>query len=132
MSVSGNRGASYPQSGRSTLAINAERLGPRAIAFRLNDEGISAPGSGAWGFSTITGNRARGTGILNNEIYVGKLVWNRQRFIKDPDTGKRQRQPGHTRHVIARPLPRETPPPLPVLGPQQVRLLWWLLIFTEN
>ena len=27
---------------------------------------------------------------LNNEMYVGRLVWNRQRFIKDPDTGKRQ------------------------------------------
>jgi hypothetical protein len=28
-------------------------------------------------------------GILNNELYVGRLVWNRQRFIKDPRTGKR-------------------------------------------
>ncbi|WP_206598004.1 hypothetical protein [Sphingomonas sanguinis] len=23
-------------------------------------------------------------------MYVGKLIWNRQRFLKDPDTGKRQ------------------------------------------
>ncbi|UMM07984.1 recombinase family protein [Gluconobacter frateurii] len=79
----------------------AAGLGPRAIAFRLNDEGIPAPGSGAWSFSTITGNRARGTGILNNEMYVGKLVWNRQRFIKDPDTGKRQaRMNPETERVI--------------------------------
>jgi len=28
-------------------------------------------------------------GRLNNELYIGKLVWNRQRFIKDLDTGKR-------------------------------------------
>ena len=28
--------------------------------------------------------------MLNNELYVGKLVWNRQRFIKDPASGKRQ------------------------------------------
>jgi len=28
-------------------------------------------------------------GILNNEMDVGRIVWNRQRFIKDPDTGKR-------------------------------------------
>jgi hypothetical protein len=27
---------------------------------------------------------------LNNQLYIGRLVWNRQRFIKDPDTGKRQ------------------------------------------
>jgi hypothetical protein len=24
-----------------------------------------------------------------DELYVGKLVWNRLRFIKDPETGKR-------------------------------------------
>src|SRR5262245_10604415 len=28
-------------------------------------------------------------GILHNELYIGRLVWNRQRFLKDPDTGKR-------------------------------------------
>ena len=39
--------------------------------------------------STIRGNAARGTGILNNELYVGRLVWNRLRYIKDPETGKR-------------------------------------------
>jgi site-specific DNA recombinase len=34
---------------------------------------------GAWGPSTIHGNRQRGTGILNNELYIGTLVWNRAR-----------------------------------------------------
>ena len=62
---------------------------PKRIAMELNREGIKAPGGGAWGFSTINGNAKRGNGILNNEMYVGRLVWNRQRFIKDPDTGKR-------------------------------------------
>jgi site-specific DNA recombinase len=62
----------------------------KRIAFELNKEGIPAPGGGEWGFSTINGNPKRGNGILNNETYVGKLVWNRQRFIKDPDTGRRQ------------------------------------------
>jgi site-specific DNA recombinase len=28
--------------------------------------------------------------ILNNELYNGERVWNRQRYIKDPNTGKRQ------------------------------------------
>jgi hypothetical protein len=27
---------------------------------------------------------------LRNELYAGRLVWNRQRFVKDPATGKRQ------------------------------------------
>jgi Recombinase len=30
------------------------------------------------------------TGILKNEIYIGKLVWNHLRYIKDPATGKRR------------------------------------------
>ncbi|EME67517.1 DNA recombinase, partial [Paramagnetospirillum caucaseum] len=43
-----------------------------------------------WGPSTIYGNWQRGTGILNNELYIGQLIWNRQHFIKDPRSGKRQ------------------------------------------
>ena len=62
---------------------------PKAIAAKLNEEAIPAPSGQAWGQSTINGNRRRGTGILNNELYIGQLVWNRQRFIKDPATGKR-------------------------------------------
>ena len=61
----------------------------KRIAAALNRDGIRAPGGGDWGFSTINGNSKRGNGILNNEVYVGRLVWNRQRFLKDPDTGKR-------------------------------------------
>ena len=62
---------------------------PRAIAAALNNEGVDGP-RGTWGASTIYGNHQRGTGILNNELYIGRLVWNRQRFVKDPNTGKRQ------------------------------------------
>ncbi len=63
---------------------------PRAIAQSLNKEGIPGPAGRSWGPSTIYGNWQRGTGILNNELYVGRLVWNRQQFVKDPRTGKRQ------------------------------------------
>ncbi len=64
-------------------------LSPRTIATNLNEEGIPGPRA-TWGASTIYGNHQRGTGILNNELYIGRLVWNRQRFIKDPNNGKRQ------------------------------------------
>ncbi|GLS79568.1 recombinase family protein [Paracoccus marinus] len=50
---------------------------------------IAGPNGGHWGTSTILGNRERGTGILNNELYVGRRVWNRLRYVKDPGTGKR-------------------------------------------
>jgi hypothetical protein len=39
----------------------------KRIAAELNRDGISAPGGGDWGFSTINGNAKRGNGILNNE-----------------------------------------------------------------
>ncbi len=62
---------------------------PKAIAAQLNKEGIPCPSGKAWAQSTINGNRKRGTGILNNELYIGRLVWNRQRFVKNPMTGRR-------------------------------------------
>jgi site-specific DNA recombinase len=62
---------------------------PKQIAKNLNREGIAGPFGGAWSPSTIYGNHQRGTGILNNELYVGLLVWNRLRYLKNPDTGKR-------------------------------------------
>ena len=68
----------------------AEGRSPRAIAHALNKQAIPGPAGKNWGPSTIYGNWRRGTGILNNELYIGRLVWKRQRFVKDPDTGKRQ------------------------------------------
>jgi len=62
---------------------------PRAIAKTLNAEHVPGPTGETWTASTIHGNRERGTGILNNELYVGRLVWNRLRYVKDPATGKR-------------------------------------------
>ncbi len=44
------------------------------------------PGGGEPARSTAI---ARGTGILNNELYIGRLVWNRLRYVKNPETGKR-------------------------------------------
>ena len=66
---------------------------PRAIAKRLNQEGIPGPNGNPWQDTTIRGHAKRGTGILRNEIYVGRLVWNRQRFLRDPETGKRIARP---------------------------------------
>ena len=63
---------------------------PRAIVKALNARGIAGPSGGTWCPSAINGNAERGTGILNNEMYVGRLVWNRLRYMKNPSTGKRQ------------------------------------------
>lgn len=54
---------------------------PRSIAVELNREQVPGPKGGPWSDTTIRGHVSRGTGILNNELYAGISVWNRQRFI---------------------------------------------------
>ncbi|WP_346429880.1 recombinase family protein [Rhodopseudomonas sp. BAL398] len=67
----------------------ASGIGPRTIARRLNEEGIPGPNGKPWGDTTIRGHVKRGTGLINNELYIGRLIWNRLRYIKDPSTGRR-------------------------------------------
>lgn len=62
---------------------------PKKIVEALNDEGIPSPSGRGWGASTLHGNRERGTGILNNELFIGRQIWNRLNYAKNPDTGKR-------------------------------------------
>ena len=51
---------------------------------------MPAPTAGKlWTDSSLRGHAGRGTGIVNNELYIGRMVWNRQRFMKNPETGKR-------------------------------------------
>ncbi|MEM1276837.1 MAG: recombinase family protein [Pseudomonadota bacterium] len=66
----------------------ADGLSPRAIVAKLNEEGIPGPAGKGWSPSTLNGNWRRGLGFLNNEMYVGQLVWNKVRYVKNPDTGK--------------------------------------------
>jgi site-specific DNA recombinase len=70
---------------------------PRAIAKDLNADSVSGPDGRPWLDTTLRGHAARGTGLLRNELYAGRLVWNKQRYVKDPETGKR----------LARPNPRD-------------------------
>ena len=67
----------------------AAGIGPRTIAKTLNDEGIAGPEGNLWNDTTIRGHAKRGAGLINNELYVGRLVWNRQRYVKDPSSGRR-------------------------------------------
>ena len=62
---------------------------PRSIAKCLNDEGVPSPSGQEWNPSTIAGNRHFGIGILNNEFYIGRCLWNRRTFSTDPETGRR-------------------------------------------
>jgi len=65
---------------------------PRTIAADLNRERVPSTRGGSWGLSAIYGDVRRGTGILANPIYVGRQIWNRSKFVKHPDSGRRLRK----------------------------------------
>jgi hypothetical protein len=82
---------------RRIFAAYAGGKSPRDIAGDLNRDGVAPPRGTSWNASTINGNCERGTGILQNPIYGGEIVWNRVRMVKDPSTGRR----------VSRPNPRD-------------------------
>jgi site-specific DNA recombinase len=75
---------------RRIFADYVAGMSPRMIAERLNAEGVPGPRGGRWNQSTINGARGRGRGILHNAIYVGRMIYGRASFRKDPDTGRRR------------------------------------------
>ncbi|TNC16502.1 recombinase family protein [Methylobacterium terricola] len=82
---------------RRVLTEYANGRQPRDIASDLNREGVPPPRGRHWNASTINGNSARGTGLVFNELYVGRIVWNKVQMLKNPDTGRR----------VSRPNPKE-------------------------
>ncbi|WP_345797600.1 recombinase family protein [Castellaniella sp. MT123] len=78
---------------RQIFSLYADGNSPLAIAKKLNDEGICSPRGHSWARSAIHGDPRDGSGILNNSLYNGIYVWNRARFVTNPETGKRTRKP---------------------------------------
>ncbi|WP_185867603.1 recombinase family protein [Sphingomonas sp. TF3] len=78
----GRDGNSHPR------AIRCRSLWPghRHGAQRKRD---SRPRGGRWSASTINGNKSRGTGILNNPLYIGRPEHLRHSYRKDPESGAR-------------------------------------------
>jgi hypothetical protein len=74
---------------RRIFAAYAAGRSPRRIAGSAESGGHCCTRWAVLGASTINGNPARGTGILNNELYVGRLIRNRLRYIRNPATGRR-------------------------------------------
>jgi len=75
---------------RNVFRDYAAGRSPRAIARKLNEKGVPGPSGRVWRDTAIRGHFTRGTGILNNELYVGRLVWNRLTYLKDPTSGRRR------------------------------------------
>ena len=75
---------------RRIFAEYTQGRSARDIARGLNDDLVPTARAGAhWTASTINGDPQRGSGILNNALYRGEIVWNRLRMVRDPETGKR-------------------------------------------
>jgi DNA invertase Pin-like site-specific DNA recombinase len=66
---------------------------PREIMKALIAEGVPGPRGKRWGLSTLLGNAKRLNGILCNPLYRGELVFNRQRKVKNPETGRAKMAP---------------------------------------
>ena len=77
----------------------AEGLSPRAIAARLNEDGIPSPSGGKWNDSTIRGNARKRDGMLRNEAYVGIIFYGRNRFHRDSETGLRVWRPADAEEI---------------------------------
>jgi site-specific DNA recombinase len=78
---------------RRILGAYAAGRTPRDIAHDLNRENVRPPRGRRWNASTINGNAQRGAGLIFNELYAGRIVWNKVHMVKDPDTGKRLSRP---------------------------------------
>jgi hypothetical protein len=60
------------------------------IAADLNERCVPGPGRkrsklSTWSVSALYGTPKAGSGLLNNELYIGRSVWNRREWLKDPD-----------------------------------------------
>ena len=62
---------------------------PRLICVDLNQEGLLNSKGKPWSSTSIIGSRHTKTGMLNNEIYIGRMIWGKRQYIKHPDTGKK-------------------------------------------
>jgi site-specific DNA recombinase len=74
---------------REIYEAYASGVSPASIAADLNARGVPAPQGKYWRDDTIRGHGKRQTGILNNPLYIGQIVWNRQKYRKNPQSERR-------------------------------------------
>ena len=73
---------------------------PKMISRELSRRRVPSPGMAwsrkeprarGWMVSAIAGDVTRGIGILNNELYSGRVIWNRTRWVRSAaDSAKRR------------------------------------------
>ena len=82
----------HPEEAKWVLHIfdwYAEGRSSRWIAAKLNELRVSSPRHKTWAMSCLYGDHKKGTGLLNNPLYIGRYIWNRFLWLKHPETQKR-------------------------------------------
>ncbi len=72
-----------------SFEVYAAGWSERRIGRQFNAESLLSPRGGSWTWTALHGSPRLGTGILNNRLYIGEVIWNKFRWEKDPETGKR-------------------------------------------
>lgn len=92
---------------RWIFAEYAKGRSPKEIAVELNSRipAVAGPRGVKWRDTAIRGHVSRGTGILNNVLYIGRVVWNRREDRKNPDTEKRVARPNNQDEWVVREQP---------------------------
>lgn len=80
-------------------------LNPDAIAEALNARGLPGPRGRSWRGTAIRGHRRRGTGILNNQMYIGRVVFNRLAYRKNPESERRVSRINSPEHHVVQEVP---------------------------
>jgi site-specific DNA recombinase len=81
-------------------------LSPKMIAERLNADSIPSPRGGQWTATTISGDKKRKNGILQNRIYLGILNHNRTSKVYEPVSRKERIRPNPESEWIVENIPR--------------------------
>ena len=84
---------------RRIFQMYADGMSTRRIAALLNAECVLPPGARwrdrqgvrrTWSHGAIYGDPKNGLGILNNQKYIGRLIWNRSTWPRDPERDGKQ------------------------------------------
>jgi DNA invertase Pin-like site-specific DNA recombinase len=67
----------------------------REILRRLHSEGVSAPGAGTKRRTTPGWSQSSVVAMIDNEAYLGRIIWNKRKWSRDRRTGRR--------HYVERP-----------------------------
>ena len=81
---------------RRIFELYAEGHSLKKICRIFNEEKIPSPrarergkyNAGIWNPSTLSGDVTLGEGILNNEIYIGRRIFNRRRWVEIPNENR--------------------------------------------